>query len=941
MAANGGSKQSRDASRDAGMRGAFLGHPCGPGYNSRMALMIGMNLGPYQIQSLLGAGGMGEVYRARDSRLNRDVAIKVLLDEGAASTERRTRFEREARVIAALNHPNIVAVYDFGVEGGQQYIVSELVEGESLRSLLTNKPLPTRKLVDLATQVADGLAAAHAAGVVHRDLKPENIMLAKDGRVKILDFGLARQNPVKGSEETLFAEAVTRDHLTVEGSVVGTAGYMSPEQVLGKEAGYPSDQFSFGLILYEMASGKQAFARPSSIETMAAIVREEPPAIEEKLPTSLRWIINRCLSKEPEQRYESTRDLYQDLRNLRDHFSEAFSSEILAPVAAQAKRRRWRTPAVYAGFVLLAGLLGYLLRPTGQDIGNYRYTPFATDTYGGVWSPDGKAVAYASKQGDVNQVFLRYLDSPVPVQLTHEKQGVWPLGWSSDKNHLIVGQLTDRQESPVYKLYSVATVGGELEFILDFDCFGCGLSPDGKVFATLMLTGDSGYNVAVSDPVGSPLQTYTPAPFAGKVLYNTPRLSFSPDGKKILLYRAGDNSHDEAWLLPYPAGGKPPHRVLQKLPTFGGTPNFSWMPDSRYVVVSMAAEQDSPSHLWMADTESDFLTPLTTGTEMERNPMVAPDGKSVLYSQRTDHLDVVSVSVEDVAAKTLISTGGQDSMAAWSANVAKMVWVTNRTGRSEIWIHLPDGSERPVVTAADFPAGTLKWFMNPSLSPDGNRVIYVRTDNVGGNRLWMSSLSGGAPVRLTNAEATEEFGGSWSPDGSRFAYLQTAGGKTSLTLVRATGNATPVALTAGGVDGDLPDWSPDGNWITYRDDAGWHLISPDAKASKTLGRFDTEYLAFSTDGKRLYGIEKSAGRPDQDRATLFSLDPALLKKTVVKELGSDLQPASNFGVSIRFSFAPDGKSFVYSTEKKRDDLWLLRGYRQPTWLDRFRSLMSR
>src|SRR5580658_4546782 len=212
-----------------------------------MPLAANARLGNYEIKSVLGVGGMGEVYRARDSRLNRDVAIKVLREEGASSADLRSRFEREARAVAALNHPNIVAVYDVGIEAGQQYIVSELVEGESLRSLLTGKPVPIRKLLDIATQVADGLAAAHAAGVVHRDLKPENIMLARDGRVKILDFGLARQSrapasPRKatGEEETVAPPDETK-HLTSEGAVLGTASYMSPEQALGKEVDYRSD----------------------------------------------------------------------------------------------------------------------------------------------------------------------------------------------------------------------------------------------------------------------------------------------------------------------------------------------------------------------------------------------------------------------------------------------------------------------------------------------------------------------------------------------------------------------------------------------------------------------------------------------------------------------------------------------------------------------------
>jgi serine/threonine protein kinase len=320
-----------------------------------MTLPINSRLGPYEIRSTLGAGGMGEVYRARDTRLNRDVAIKVLREDDAASSESRSRFEREARAVAALNHPIIVAVYDFGVEAGQQYIVSELIEGESLRALLTGKPVPIRKLLDIATQVADGLAAAHAAGVVHRDLKPENIMLARDGRVKILDFGLARQGKVAGPSSggdgansdptaTFASPRDDSDHLTEAGTVLGTASYMSPEQALGRQTDFRSDQFSFGLILHELASGKRAFAKASKVETMAAIVREEAPPMDEKVPPPLRWIVDRCLAKEPEQRYESTRDLFRELRNLRDHFSEAHTGPVLPQVAARTKRRWWKLP---------------------------------------------------------------------------------------------------------------------------------------------------------------------------------------------------------------------------------------------------------------------------------------------------------------------------------------------------------------------------------------------------------------------------------------------------------------------------------------------------------------------------------------------------------------------------------------------------------------------
>ena len=576
---------------------------------------------------------------------------------------------------------------------GQQYIVSELIEGESLRSILTGKPVPPRKLLDIAAQVADGLAAAHAAGIVHRDLKPENIMLTRDGRVKILDFGLARQTLASTSADpdaTSLPDADATSNSTREGAVMGTASYMSPEQATAKPVDFRTDQFSFGLILYEMAAGKKAFARPSAVETMAAIVREDPPPLEEKLPAPLRWTIDRCLAKEPEQRYESTRDLFRELRNLRDHFSEAYSSSTLAPVAAAPKKRSpWLIPAAVGAACLLFGaLLVFLLKPSGQDIGKYRYTPFASNASGAVWSPDGKAVAYAGTVDGVFQVFLRYLNSPVPTQLTHEKRDVWPIRWSSDKNHLVVVETTESQQPPYAKLYSVPTVGGDLDFIMDADCFACDLSPDGKALALLTVVTKPGemHGVAISDPLGSPFHAYTPAPFAGKDLFNSPSLSFSPDGKQILLFRAGAKTSEEAWLLPYPAGTKPPRRILEKLPTFQGTPTFSWMPDSRHIVVDLSMGQDSPSHLWIADTQSDALTPLTTSNARESEPSVAPDGKSLIYAQKTSSLDVVSVSLQDGAAKTLISTGREESMAAWSAKTGALAWVTDRSGPFEIWV---------------------------------------------------------------------------------------------------------------------------------------------------------------------------------------------------------------------------------------------------------------
>ncbi|MGB6133291.1 MAG: protein kinase [Acidobacteriaceae bacterium] len=908
-----------------------------------MALAVNSKLGHYEILSVLGVGGMGEVYRAHDSRLGRDVAIKVLQEEGAASADQRSRFEREARAVAALNHPNIVAVYDVGVEAGRQYIVSELIEGEPLRSRLTGKPVAPRKMLDIAAQVADGLAAAHSAGIVHRDLKPENIMLAREGRVKILDFGLARHTPAPGALgsglDAASATEATR-HLTHPGAVMGTANYMSPEQAAGKAVDYRTDQFSFGLILYEMASGKRAFACASAVETMAAIVREDPPPIEEKLPAPLKWIIDRCLAKEPEQRYESTRDLARDLCSLRDHFSEAYTSGSLAPIAEQKKRRRWNLPAAIAASCLITALLAALLLPVGQDISKYRYTPFASNAFAPVWSPDGKAVAYTGDVDGVYQVFLRYLNSSVPVQLTHEKHSVFPLGWSSDRNHLIVGEYADRPESSRLRLASMATVGGDPDPIMEVDCdHGCDLSRDGKAFVTLAHDKDHGdlYNVEISDPLGSPLRPYTPAPFATRGAANAPLLTYSPDGKTILLVLAGESLKEDEWLLPYPPGSGPPRRIFQRF-VASEIPSFSWMPDSRHLVVSLALEESAPKHLWMADIESSRLTPMTSGNTGEESPSVSPDGKSVLYEQSTSNFDVVSLSLQDGVAQTLFSTGREESMPAWSAKADELAWVTNRSGPYEIWLRGTDRSVRPVVTAADFPEGRTKWFMNPALSPDGGRLIFGRIAQDGVPRLWIQSLAGGAPVRLTNSEADGEYSSVWSPDGTRFAYLQFFSGKLSLMVVRTTGSAPPVELKKD-VMRFLPDWSPSGEWITYRVEKGLNLISPDGKTTKFLGKIETDYLAFSKDGKLLYGIQTET-EADQNRATLFSLDRVTLKQKPIRELGKDLLPDSNFRESIRFSLAPDGKSFVYSTSKYRSELWMLQGYRQPGWLGRFSGILN-
>src|SRR5436309_4132181 len=283
-------------------------------------LIFGKRIGPYEIIAAIGAGGMGEVYRARDARLGRDVAIKVLPENLAADKDRLARFEKEARAASALNHPNVVTVYDIGFQDTLPYLAMEFVEGITVRRLLEGD-ISTRKLLDVGTQIAEGLAKAHAAGIAHRDLKPENVMITNDGYVKILDLGLAKLMEQHSNE--LSPNLTTS--ATMPGTVLGTAGYMSPEQASGRPTDFRTDQFSLGTLLYEMATGRKAFGRSSTAETLVAIIREEPESIARvnaRVPAPVRWIIERCLAKDPEERYASTRDLAQDLATVRDHLSE-------------------------------------------------------------------------------------------------------------------------------------------------------------------------------------------------------------------------------------------------------------------------------------------------------------------------------------------------------------------------------------------------------------------------------------------------------------------------------------------------------------------------------------------------------------------------------------------------------------------------------------------
>ena len=342
-----------------------------------MPLAPGASLGPYVIRSLLGSGGMGEVYRAHDTKLDRDVALKLLPAELANDSERLRRFELEARSASALNHPAIVAIYDLGQAEAQPYISMELVEGQTLRQLLKAGSMPLRRALQVAAPIADGLAKAHEAGIVHRDLKPENLMVSHDGFAKILDFGLAK---LVGDHEARAERQTMTEKGTRPGSVMGTVEYMSPEQASGGTVDNRSDQFSFGLVLYEMLTGRRAFSGPTAVETLSAIIRDDPTPIGQlnpSVPAPIRWIVDRCLAKRPADRYGSTRDLARDLATARDHFLELTSSGATAVSAVvpavRVKKRElvaWLLVATLA--IAAVGLMVRRGGPAARGLGPAR-----------------------------------------------------------------------------------------------------------------------------------------------------------------------------------------------------------------------------------------------------------------------------------------------------------------------------------------------------------------------------------------------------------------------------------------------------------------------------------------------------------------------------------------------------------------------------------------
>ena len=868
-----------------------------------------LRIGNFQIIEMIGRGGMGEVWKARDTRLNRTVAIKT------SPQHFSERFEREARAIAALNHPNICTIYD----SGPGYLAMEYIDGTPIRG-----PLPIRKLLDLAAQVADGLAAAHAAGFVHRDLKPANILITRDGRAKILDFGLAKNT---GGALPLSGDTITTQ-LTVEGAIVGTLHYMSPEQLRGRELDGRSDVFSFGVVLHQLLSGRQPFMRDTSADTLSAILTDDPPDLGLEVPSTLRQIVARCLEKNPGDRFQSAKDLAFALRSLQG----SSSSHGILPAPVKQERNYVRPALAVASLVAAFLCGGWWLTGESWRFPVQRHTPIGTDTTNNatpILSPDGQTIAYAARVDGIRQIFNRRIDQPVSVQATHMQNDCTPIGWTPDGGRIHFVEDVRSLESKLVsrRVWTTSLAGGEPERVAPDILFrverAVAISPDEKalVFLDDVPRGDRRKReLYVSAPPGAAPRLYQPA-FSSDFAASLSGLRFTADGGQLLLWFLNENDvAPKVWLFPWPENRSGAKRILNLLNTPDMTFAPSWLPGGRHVLFNRSG------HLWLADTRGDELVRVTDGSGNETAPFVSPDGGHAVYTRSTSEYDLVSVPLDGSHPTKLSSNDHQVSAPAWSRNGA-LAYVTRRNGDYEIWLkNRTDQAAHPLITPKDFGSQAGGILTGLEFSPDGMRLAFAKVGRES-QFIWICSLNGGAPVRLTDQRRWEGSPG-WSPDGSAIAFRTSQPGEQG-TWTAKVGSSEPPARIVDQGWGVAAAWSPDGKWITVPMQEGLGLVSPDGKQSRLLSRHfrrsRNSAATWSRDGASLF----LTWLDDRHRQTLWSLNPTSGVEREIASYDLDTVFDTVVGTNLKLSLSPDGRSLATSVSRVTGELFLMTGLPEP------------
>jgi serine/threonine protein kinase len=848
--------------------------------------MIGRRLGPYELLSLLGTGAMGEVYRARDSRLDRDVAIKVLPEHLADSPEALTRFQREVKAVAALSHPNILAIHDIGMEQGVCFAVTELLEGETLGSCLAVSALPWRRAVEIAASIANGLAAAHAKAIIHRDLKPENVFLTKDGRVKILDFGIARVKPVVSAGGLSIASTV----ITRPGMLIGTVGYMSPEQARGEDADVPSDIFSLGCILYEMVAGQRAFGRQTPAETLAAILKEEPAPLsesEQECPLGLQSLIQHCLEKIPENRFQSAQDLAFHLGGVLSG-----SGTETGPAGTPGLRLRKARWPVLAIVVLVLGMALAWWQP-------WRPNPFKLlrqhliSTFPGAhressFSPDGSMIAFVNQVGGPPQIWLKNLWEGEPLQITTGEQPAHRPRWSPRNDQIVFSRGVGWQQS----IWTVPPLGGRPRRIIE-DGRNPSFSADGS-----QLVYEKGEEIWTAKPDGSEQHKVEGVPVVEFLLTDrTPALS--PDGSQIAFFQCTGGPHGDVWVIPS-AGGQA--RQLTFDDHFGGT--LTWTPDGRWIVFSslrsgsrtlwrIAATGAEPEVLLQGageDTEPELsrdgtklvytntrnyfiLTLWNPATNQSRelrearyditNPSFSPHKDKIAFFEIIDNGEVQIYTIEpDGSNLTQVTRGkGERNIhPCWAADGSALCFYQSRPTRS--FRRIPATGGQSVEIAAGWEWGT---HVDAQVDPTGKHIAYTRM-NSGAVATFIREIETGKETVFTPTLRNCR----WSRDGKSLlgsdvtAKPQSYAGEISICSVET---GTCQKLTKG----SYPHWSIDESRIYFmrysRGREGRELwsISSDGRDEKLVGLLPIHpigtFFDVSAQGEIVY-VRYSPGKPE-------------------------------------------------------------------------------